>query len=58
MPVIENDDVIQEFSTKATDHTFNISVLPGRGRRGDDLLDTERSNSSPNLVTVNGIAVP
>jgi hypothetical protein len=28
MPFVENDDVIQELSTKATDHTFNISVLP------------------------------
>lgn len=28
MPFVENDNVIQKLPTKATDHTFHVSVLP------------------------------
>ena len=57
MPIVEDDDVIQELSAKATDHAFNISILPGRGRRRDDLVDTERLNPSPILVIINAIVI-
>ena len=36
MALVEDDDVIQELSAKATDHAFNIGILPRRSRRGDD----------------------
>jgi hypothetical protein len=32
MPLVEDDDVIEKFSTKAANHAFNISVLPSRSR--------------------------
>ena len=57
VPIVEDDDLIQELSAKATDHAFNISILPGRGRRRDDLVGTERLNPSPNPVTINAIAI-
>ena len=57
MSTIEDDGVIQKLSAKATDHAFNISILPGRGRRRDNLVDTERINPSPNPVAINAIAI-
>ena len=57
MPLVENDDVIEKLSAKAADHAFNIGILPGRGWRRDDVVDTERINPSSNPVTVNAIAV-
>ena len=32
MPFVKDDDVVEQFSAKATDHPFNTRVLPGRGR--------------------------
>ncbi len=40
MALVEDDDVIQKLSAKATDQAFNIGILPRRSRRGDDLIDT------------------
>ena len=57
MPLVENDDVIQKLSAKTTDHAFNISVLPGRGRRRDDLIDTERIDLLPNSITIDTVAI-
>ena len=57
MTFVDNDDVIQEFSAKATDHVFDISVLPGRIRRRDDFLDTEAFNPSLNTRAIDPIAV-
>ena len=57
MTFVENDDVIQEFSAKATDHAFDISVLPGRSRGRDDFLDTEAFNPSLNTGAIDPIAV-
>ena len=57
MPVVKDDDVVEKFSANATDHPFNIGVLPGRGRRRDDLLDTQAFKPSLNALTINAIAV-
>ena len=45
MTLIEDDDVIETFSTDRADDAFNIGVLPRRSRRGDDLLDGHRLNT-------------
>ena len=42
MPSVEDDDVIRKRAAKATGQAVNIDVLPGRGRRRDDFIDTER----------------
>ena len=57
MSFIYDYDVIEEFSAKTTNHAFNISVLPGRGRRRDDFLDTEAFEPPLNASTINAIAV-
>ncbi len=57
MSLVEDNDVIQKFSAKASDHAFNIGVLPGRGRSRDDLIDTQRINPSSNPITIFAVAV-
>ena len=57
MPFVEDDDVIQKLSAKASDHAFNIAILPGRSRRRDDFIYIERLKLSPNPITINTIAV-
>jgi hypothetical protein len=57
MSFIEDYDVIEKFSAKAINHAFNISVLPRRSRRRDDLLDTQAFEPLLNAFTINGIAV-
>ncbi len=57
MPFVEDDDVVEKLSTKATDHPFNIGVLPRRGRRRDDLLDTQAFKPSLNALTISAITV-
>jgi len=39
MTLIEDDHVVEKLSTKAPDHSLHIRILPGRGRRRDDLVD-------------------
>ena len=34
MTLVEDDDVIQKLSAKATDHASHIRILPRRSRRG------------------------
>ena len=57
MPVVEDDDVVQKLSAKASDHAFNIGVVPGRGGCCDDFIDIERLKLSPNPITIDAIAV-
>ena len=57
MPFVEDSEVIQKLSAKAADHAFNIGIVPRRGRRRDDAVDSERIDPSPNSVTVNTVAI-
>jgi hypothetical protein len=57
MALIENDHVVEKLSTKAPDDSLHIRILPRRGRRRDDFVDTQRINPSPNPITVYAITV-
>ena len=57
MSLVEDDDVIQQFSAKATDYPFNIGVLPRRSRCDDDLVNAQARHPSLNPITINAIAV-
>ena len=57
MPLVEDDNVVQELPAKAADHAFNICILPGRGRCRDEFIDTNGLQPSLNLVTIDGISV-
>ena len=55
--LIENNDVIGDLSAKAGDQSFDIRVLPRRSRRRDDFVDTQTSDASLNLLTINAVSV-
>ncbi len=57
MSLVEDDDVIQKFSAKASDYPFNIGILPRRSRRGDNCLNTQARQPSLNPITIYAIAV-
>ena len=44
--LIEDDDVIETFATDRAGDALDIGVLPRRSRRGDDLLDGHRLDTS------------
>ena len=57
MPLVEDDDVVEEFPTKAANHPLHIGILPRRARGRDDLIDARAFNPSRSPLTVNAIAV-
>ena len=57
MPLVEDDDVIQKISAKATYYAFNKGVLQERSRRGDNLVNAQARQPSPNPITIYAIAV-
>ena len=57
MTFVEDDNVIQKLSPQAADQAFNIGVLPRRGRRRDDFIDTQRLKLSANPITVDAVTV-
>ncbi len=57
MSLVEDDDVLQNFSAKASDYALNIGVLPRRSRRGDNLVNTQARQPSLNLITIYAIAI-
>jgi hypothetical protein len=57
MPLVEDDDVVEKFPTKAANHPLHIGILPRRARGRDDLIDTLAFNPSLNALTMNVITV-
>ena len=57
MPFVDDNDVIEKFSAKATYQPFNVSILPRRSRRGDNLVNPQTLQPSSNALSVNAIAV-
>ena len=50
--LVEDDDVIEAFAADRADDAFDIGVLPWRSRRGDDLLDSHRLDTSAEGLTI------
>jgi hypothetical protein len=57
MPLVEDDDVVEEFPMKAANHPLHIGIFPRRARGRDDLIDTQTFNPWRNPLTDNAIAV-
>jgi hypothetical protein len=57
MPLVEDDDVVEEFPMKAANHPLHIGIFPRRARGRDDLIDARAFNPSRNPLTDNAIAV-
>ncbi len=55
--LVEDDDVIQKFSAKATDYALNIGVLPRGSWRGDNLSNAQARQPSLNPITIYAIAI-
>src|SRR5678815_390917 len=55
--LIEDDDMIETFAADRSDDAFDISVLPWRTRRGDDLLDRHRLDTIAEGLTIRRVAV-
>src|SRR6266702_8374984 len=58
MALVEDDDVIQTFSTDRTDKTLSVRVLPRRSRRSDDLRDAHRANAMTECRAIRFVSVP
>ncbi len=57
MPLVEDDHMIQAFSTDGPDNTFDIRILPWRAARGDNLIYAQAPDPSLNLLAVYRIAI-
>ena len=57
MPFSKNDHAVQAVSSNGSDQPLHIRPVPGAGRRGEDLLHTQASNSLPKLLAIDFVPV-
>jgi hypothetical protein len=57
MAFVEDEEVIQTFSTNRADHPLDVGVLPGSTRRSDDLSDIHRRDPLAEDRAATGIAI-
>ncbi len=55
--LVENDDIIEEFASDTPDPALRNAVLPGRAWRSEHLGDAHASHPSPELGTVDVVAI-
>src|SRR6266849_5488660 len=52
MRLVENDHVIQTFSADRADQAFDVRILPGARRGGDDFSDAHACQAAPEDVAI------
>ena len=57
MPLIENDDMVEAFSTDRTHEPFAIRILPRRPWRTHDLFDVQVLDARTKRAAVDSIAI-
>lgn len=57
MVLVENNNVIQAFSSNRTDHAFSVGVEPGRARSRDYFLDAHIGNPIAERRSVDSVTV-
>jgi hypothetical protein len=57
MRLVENDHVIQTLSADRADQAFDVRILPGTRRGGDDFSDAHARESPPEDVAVDVVAI-
>ena len=57
MSFVQDNNMVKALPTDGADHTFDISVLPGRRRRRYDILNSKRANPSLNSESIFRVAV-
>ena len=58
MSLVKNDHMIETLAANATNHPFDIRILPRRARRRPNLVDAESFDAPDEVRTIDAIAVP
>src|ERR1035441_10505116 len=58
MTLIENYDVIETRAPDRANDPLDISVLPGRSRRGNDFIESHRLNAIAEAPTIRCVTIP
>ncbi len=53
-----NNHVVEQFAAEGANDAFGERVLPGRARRSENLGHAHALHSSPELATVDAVAIP
>ena len=57
VPLVQDDDVVEEFAADRADHAFDEGTLPRRARRREDFGNEHALRASPKLAAINGVAI-
>ena len=58
MSLVKKDHVIETLAANATNHPFDVRILPRRSRRRPNLVDAEAFDAPDEVRTIDAIAVP
>ena len=58
MPRIQNQNMIQAFTTNRADQPFREGILPGTPGRGDHFFHSQRVDAPTKLVAVDRVTIP
>lgn len=58
LPLVEDNNVIETFSTDRTDDALDVCILPWGPRCRDDLLNSHNSDAPTESVTLRSVPVP
>ena len=57
MSLVKNDHVIETLAANATNHPFDVRILPWRARRGPNLVDAESRDAPAEVRSIDSISV-
>jgi len=55
---VPHDDVVEALAAHGANHAFNERILPGRPRRRQHILDTQRLRGTPKIGSIDRVAIP
>ncbi len=55
--LVEDNNVVEQFAAEGANDAFGERVLPGRARRSENLGHAHALHSSPELATVDAVAI-
>jgi len=58
VPLVEDDNVIETFSTDRTDDALGVCILPWGPRCRDDLLNSHNPDALTESMTIRSVPVP
>ncbi len=57
VPLVEDDHVVETLAANATNHPFDVRILPWRARRRPNLVDAESRDAPAELRSIDSISV-